>query len=111
MKLILSQVFLWTVIVFSSIWSILEVIAGEPFDGIARILLVTVFVTYRSNVRDFYRYNGKNAKLLVSFAEYCQQHPYERFWQALTNWSKVGFIYTSSKLVNNKDLKDMFYKD
>lgn len=31
--------------------------------------------------------------LLESFAEYCGNHPEQRFWQALRNWSKRKFIY------------------
>lgn len=29
----------------------------------------------------------KNAKELYSLCDYCLQHPEERFWQALRNWS------------------------
>lgn len=29
----------------------------------------------------------KNKKLLTSFTEYCREHPGERFWQAIRNWS------------------------
>lgn len=35
----------------------------------------------------------KSLKSLTSFAEYCENHPEERFWQALRNWSGYGFIY------------------
>lgn len=34
----------------------------------------------------------RNSKLLQQFAAYCRDHPDERFWQALRNWSGCGFI-------------------
>jgi hypothetical protein len=34
----------------------------------------------------------KNSDALQSFVAYCQMHPHERFWQALRNWSRFGFI-------------------
>lgn len=34
----------------------------------------------------------KSEKLLDSFCEYCVDHPDERFWQALRNWSEAEFI-------------------
>ena len=36
---------------------------------------------------------SKNSTQLVSFTEYCRQHPDERFWQALRNWSGYVRIY------------------
>ena len=30
---------------------------------------------------------------LTNFIQYCQEHPEERFWQALRNWSGYPFIY------------------
>jgi hypothetical protein len=32
---------------------------------------------------------SKNVRLLLEFQRYCLQHPEERFWQALLNWSGV----------------------
>lgn len=34
----------------------------------------------------------RNSKTLASFVKYCKEHPYERFWQALRNWSGYHFI-------------------
>ena len=40
----------------------------------------------------------KSQKLLESFVTYCQEHPGERFWQALRNWSKWSFVAVSNDL-------------
>lgn len=40
---------------------------------------------------------SKNQKELESFSKYCIEHPKERFWQALRNWSKVGYILTAEE--------------
>ena len=57
---------------------------------------------------------NKNNKLLISFTEYCLDHPEQRFWQALRNWAGVGFIYKSD--VSPLDIpgglvKDTFYEE
>lgn len=62
---------------------------------------------------------SKNVDMLDSFIDYCMTHPEERFWQAIRNWAKVGYILATSgvhplegHLVdtfyfdNNKDLRD-----
>jgi len=49
---------------------------------------------------------SKNKKTLDSLVKYCQQHPEERFWQALRNWSGYDFIYGSKG-----GLEDTFYKE
>lgn len=36
---------------------------------------------------------SKNNQLLKYFTAYCEQHPEERFWQALRNFSGYAFIY------------------
>lgn len=38
----------------------------------------------------------RNSIALNSFTEYCRSHPFERFWQALRNWSKWSFILAST---------------
>jgi hypothetical protein len=38
----------------------------------------------------------RSRKELSSFILYCQNHPEERFWQALLNWSQYSTIYASS---------------
>lgn len=37
----------------------------------------------------------RNSKTLASFIEYCNNHPEERFWQALRNWVGFAFIVVS----------------
>lgn len=58
----------------------------------------------------------RNSELLASFTKYCEEHPDERFWQALRNWSGEAFIlageyqYRTCKIPWNKDkLRDTFY--
>lgn len=49
-----------------------------------------------------------NKKQLVSFIAYCLDHPNERFWQALVNWSGHSFIYAQKEgeyLVRAEDSK------
>ena len=49
-------------------------------------------------------------KTLKSFVDYCLAHPQERFWQALRNWSKFNYIYTSDYLIaGDETLSDTFY--
>lgn len=47
---------------------------------------------------------------LWSFVKYCVEHPEERFWQALRNWSQYAAILTGSfqeggdwRLIADKD--------
>lgn len=35
---------------------------------------------------------SKNSKLLKEFTAYCNEHPEERFWQALRNWAEFDFL-------------------
>jgi hypothetical protein len=58
----------------------------------------------------------RNSKLLESFVTYCRQHPDERFWQALRNWSGAfNFIFASHTGPHDlatfsvTDLHDTFY--
>jgi hypothetical protein len=30
---------------------------------------------------------NRNSEVLADFVKYCQEHPDERFWQAIRNWS------------------------
>ena len=54
----------------------------------------------------------KSKKQLNSFIKYCENHKEERFWQALTNWSKYNFIL-GSKAIDFEDIpnnmEDVFY--
>ena len=49
---------------------------------------------------------SRNQKVLDSFIEYCHNHPTERFWQALRNWSKYNFIFAAN---NREHPHDTFY--
>jgi len=49
---------------------------------------------------------NKNKKLLDNFVAYCQQHPEERFWQALRNWVGKDFILVTKKGVDRTELND-----
>jgi hypothetical protein len=54
----------------------------------------------------------RNKKLLESFTAHCLEHPEERFWQALRNWAKVEFIFTSKHPLFHYEqdgLQDTFY--
>ncbi len=73
---------------------------------------------------------SKNSLHLAMFADYCRQHPEERFWQALRNWSGYDHIFAGNlnpryngsvvssrefsteeliQLTESLGLKDMFY--
>lgn len=54
---------------------------------------------------------SKNKKILKEFISYCESHPQERFWQALTNWSGYKFILRSNSSTWRKDglAEDTFY--
>ena len=45
----------------------------------------------------------KSESLLQSFVVYCQEHPEERFWKALRNWSRWSFIGVSNDLTGWTD--------
>ncbi len=51
---------------------------------------------------------SKNKKLLESFVKYCGEHPDERFWQALRNWSDFNFIWESNEFMEVPNLRDTF---
>jgi hypothetical protein len=56
---------------------------------------------------------SKNAEQLNSFMKYCGDHPEQRFWQAIRNWSGAGFIlwaeHYSTSLGSYSNLTDTFY--
>jgi hypothetical protein len=58
--------------------------------------------------------NSKNLSLLTQFTNYCAEHPQERFWQALRNWSGYAFILGANGLDletgDYKEVEDTFYK-
>jgi hypothetical protein len=47
-------------------------------------------------------YVSKNAEVLAGFTAYCEQHPDERFWQALRNWAGVPFVLIGEELFGGK---------
>jgi hypothetical protein len=51
----------------------------------------------------------KSKKVLDSFIMYCYDHPGERFWQALRNWSGSLFILKSRYLPPDQHIQDTFY--
>jgi len=52
----------------------------------------------------------KNSSVLNSFIIYCYEHPDERFWQALRNWSGFGWIEVSPEnRALGMDRRDTFY--
>ena len=58
--------------------------------------------------------DSKNWELVRDFARYCDEHPEERFWQALRNWSGWSFIFgadgdTYEQAMDR--LKETFYLD
>jgi len=52
---------------------------------------------------------NKNIKLLEEFAKYCYDHPEERFWQALRNWSGNPYLLISRYLPPDNHIRDAFY--
>ncbi|MDE2098750.1 MAG: Lar family restriction alleviation protein [Patescibacteria group bacterium] len=52
---------------------------------------------------------SKSATVLVRFTRYCQEHPEQRFWQALRNWSGWGFIVATNKPPVDISYHDTFY--
>ena len=57
--------------------------------------------------------SSKNGALLVEFAEYCAEHPEQRFWQALRNWSGSNFVLILSHTAPRPDSGEMdtFYME
>lgn len=52
---------------------------------------------------------AKQYELLNDFYNYVIEHPEERFWQAIRNWSGYNFIYGSMQGVQSDGLHDTFY--
>jgi hypothetical protein len=53
----------------------------------------------------------KNSEMLRDFIDYCVDHPEERFWQALRNWSGWHLVMVSndSDATDNHAIEDTFY--
>lgn len=52
---------------------------------------------------------SKSKRVLDSFTHYCDDHPDQRFWQALRNWSGYSFIYVVKGMFSSEGLTDTFY--
>jgi hypothetical protein len=55
---------------------------------------------------------NRNEEVLYDFKKYCEEHPEERFWQALRNWSNYEFIYVSNKpsyAITCEEVQDTFF--
>ena len=50
-----------------------------------------------------------NNKTKQAFINYLKEHPEERFWQAIRNFSGYDFIYRSNTLIDHPDLQDTFF--
>ena len=46
-------------------------------------------------------------KVIDSFLVYCQEHPEERFWQALRNWADVDYVFAG--YASKKEKTDTAY--
>lgn len=58
----------------------------------------------------------KSKKQLLSFLAYCANHPDERFWQALRNWSGYSFILGATAInvdgtFDKEETHDTFYDE
>lgn len=45
----------------------------------------------------------RNSEALRSFIDYCVDHPAERFWQALRNWSGYQLVLVSNDSDPDRD--------
>lgn len=73
-------------------------------------------MAYTCDGSDSSKQETRNSKVLASFVTYCNAHPFERFWQALRNWSGQNFILTANSIrfsltesVQYQDVEDSFY--
>jgi hypothetical protein len=51
----------------------------------------------------------RNSEALQSFVQYCEEHPEQRFWQALRNWSKWRYIVGTNIRGDESQAVDTFY--
>lgn len=52
---------------------------------------------------------NKNKLVLDDFVRYCDDHPEQRFWQALRNWSGFHFILKFNNYEKFLEGIDTFY--
>ena len=50
-------------------------------------------------------------ELAEEFLNYCKENPDQRFWQALLNWSRVPFIFWSSRPIFKAKEKETQLQD
>lgn len=50
----------------------------------------------------------KNSLMMTEFSQYCYDHPEQRFWQALRNWSKWAAVYVAKNDDHPKPM-DTYY--
>lgn len=50
----------------------------------------------------------RSEEALVSFVRYCYEHPEQRFWQALRNWSKYTYIFGYNGMELDKRDRECF---
>lgn len=48
-------------------------------------------------------------EMAIQFLEYCHEHPEQRFWQAMRNFTGNNFIFVSENRVEAEGLHDTFY--
>ena len=53
---------------------------------------------------------SKNYDTLREFMRYCQDHPEQRFWQALCNWSGFFKLYGAKLEDYEDDFEDLYYR-
>lgn len=51
----------------------------------------------------------RSEKTKKDFIQYLEDHPSERFWQAVRNFAGVPFVLVSDEL--DGDIKDTFYRE
>lgn len=54
---------------------------------------------------------SKNSVLLKDFVQFCEEHPDQRFYQALRNWMQVPFLLVGQLGYEEeiKKIQDTFY--
>ena len=48
-------------------------------------------------------------KQLQQLTNYMEDHPKERFFQAVRNFSEFNYIYGGNQITNDNKLEDLFY--
>jgi hypothetical protein len=52
---------------------------------------------------------NRNEDVLADFVAYCENHPQERFWQALRNWSDWPYVMVTTSKDRTGGAIDTFY--